>query len=336
MIRAGVVGLGWWGRHIVRSTRGSELLSVVKVVDQSPAQADFAQEHGLPFGAALVELTANPDIDAVILCTPHSLHAGQVLQVAGAGKHVFCEKPLALTQADAARSLAACQAAGVVLGVGHERRFEPAYAEVKRLVREGSLGTIMHAEANFSHDKLAGLPESDWRMSATDAPAGAMTAMGIHLTDAFIDLLGPVAEVYASTTSRVAYPRTGDVLSAHLRFTSGATAYLNAILVTPTYIGLTAFGSKAWVEVRNHTHPDTPGPTTLTLQRNDGSREVREYAWTDTVRANLEAFARAVEGTEPYPITDEQKLGNIATLEAICRSAETGRPTAVAHTAPAP
>ena len=126
------------------------------------------------------------------------------------------------------------------------------------------------------------------------------------------------------------------MLSAHLRFTSGATAYLNAILVTPTYIGLTAFGSKAWVEVRNHTHPDTPGPTTLTLQRNDGSREVREYAWTDTVRANLEAFARAVEGTEPYPITDEQKLGNIATLEAICRSAETGRPTAVAHTAPAP
>jgi predicted dehydrogenase len=314
--------------------RGSELLSIAKVVDRNPAQAAFAEEQGLPFGATLAELTSDPGLDAVILCTPHSLHAGQVLEVAGAGKHVFCEKPLALTEADAARSIAACRAAGVVLGVGHERRFEPAYLEVKRLVREGALGTIMHAEANFSHDKLANLPESDWRMSGKDAPAGAMTAMGIHLTDAFIDLLGPVTEAFAATTSRVAYPNTGDVLSAHLRFAGGATAYLNAILVTPTYIGLTVFGSKAWVDVRNHTHPDTPGPTTLTLQRNDGSRDVREYAWTDTVRANLEAFARAIEGAEAYPFTDEQKLGNVATLEAICRSAATGQPVAIARERP--
>jgi predicted dehydrogenase len=329
MIRAGVVGLGWWGRHIVKSMRDSGLLSIVKVVDQNPAQAEFAREQGLPFGTALTELASDPNLDAVILCTPHSLHTEQVLQAAGAGKHVFCEKPLALTQADAARSLAACRAAGVVLGVGHERRFEPAYREVKRLVRAGALGTIMHAEANFSHDKLANLPESDWRMSAKDAPAGAMTAMGIHLTDSFIDLLGPVTEVYASTTSRVAYPKTGDVISAHLRFAGGATAYLNAILVTPTYIGLTVFGSEAWVEVRNHTHPDTPGPTTLTLQRSDGSREVRDYDWVNTVRANLEAFARAIEGGEAYPFTDEQKLGNVATLDAICRSAATGQPVAV-------
>jgi predicted dehydrogenase len=100
--------------------------------------------------------------------------------------------------------------------------------------------------------------------------------------------------------------------------------------VTPTYIGLTVFGSEAWVEVRNRTHPDTPGPTSLTLQYSDGTRETRDYDWMDTVRANLEAFARAITGSEANPFTDGEKLGNVAALEAICRSAATGQPVAVA------
>jgi predicted dehydrogenase len=75
------------------------------------------------------------------------------------------------------------------------------------------------------------------------------------------------------------------------------------------------------VEVRNETHPDTSGPSTLTLQHGDGRREERTYAWVDTVRVNIETFARAVAGGPPYPFTDAQKIGNIAVLEAICRSA---------------
>jgi predicted dehydrogenase len=252
-----------------------------------------------------------------------------VLAAARAGKHVFCEKPLALTRADAERSVAACRNAGVVLGVGHERRFEPAMLEVSRLIRSGELGAIMHIEANFSHDKLANVPEGDWRTSPKDAPAAGMTAMGIHLTDAFIHMLGRIGEVYAATTSRVAYKDNGDVISVHLRFASGATGYLNAILVTPLYIGMRVFGSEAWVEARNTTHPDTPGPTHLTLRRRDGSLDARTYEWTDTVRENLELFARACEGSTVYPFSDEEKIANIATLEAICRSAATRRPVRV-------
>ena len=330
MIRAAVAGLGWWGKHIVRRMKGSDALAVTMAVEANPAHAGFAAEHGLSFTTDLSEALRDPKIDAVILCTPHSLHTAQVLAAAEARKHVFCEKPLALARADAERSVEACRTAGVVLGIGHERRFEPALAHVRRLVREGALGTVMHAEANFPHDKLANVPPGDWRASPKDAPAAGMTAMGIHLTDLFVELFGPASEAYAATTSRVAYPDNGDVISVHLRFKSGPTAYLNAILVTPLYLRFTVFGSEAWVEVVNETHPDTPGPATLTLQHRDGRRESVCYEWTDAVRANLEAFARAAEGKADYPFTDAQKIANIAALEAICRSAAENVPVRIA------
>ncbi|MCS0496295.1 Gfo/Idh/MocA family oxidoreductase [Ancylobacter sp. MQZ15Z-1] len=329
MIRAAIVGLGWWGKHMIRRMADSDGLRIVVALDTSPAQEAFAAEHGVRFTTDWDEVLGDPAIDAVILCTPHSLHTAQVERVAKAGKHVFCEKPLALSRADAEHSVAVCRAAGVKLGIGHERRYEPAMMEIKRLVQSGALGTISHVEANFSHDKLAAVPKTDWRASPVDAPAAGMTAMGIHLTDAFLDIFGPIREVYAITASRASERANGDVVSVHTRFASGATGYLNAILVTPLYIGITVFGTEAWVEARNHTHPDTPGPTTLTIQHKDGRREVTEYEWTDTVRANLEAFARGIETGAPYVFTDEQKVDNIAVLEAICRSVATNAPVPV-------
>jgi predicted dehydrogenase len=330
MIRAAVAGLGWWGKHMVRRMKDSEALRIVAAIETNPAQESFAAEHGLRFTTNFSDVLSDREIDAVILCTPHSMHTEQVLAVAGARKHVFCEKPLALTRADAERSVKACRDAGVMLGIGHERRYEPAIQEVRRLVGKGAPGTIMHVEAHFSHDKLAGVPEGDWRASPKDAPAAGMTAMGIHLTDLFAYLFGPISEVFAATTSRVAYKATGDVISAHLRFASGATGYFNAILVTPHYLNLVVFGSEAWVEVINHTHPDTPGPVTLTVQHRDGRRESRDYEWTDTVRANLESFARAAEGKGDYIFTDAQKIGNVAVLEAVTRSVATNAPVPVA------
>lgn len=330
MIRAAVAGLGWWGKHIVRRLAGSQVVQITTAVETNPALAIFAQERGLKFRSSLDEIYYDRRIDAVILATPHSMHTAQVLAAAAAGKHVFCEKPLALTRADAERSVAACRDAGVILGIGHERRYEPGMVELARLVRDGALGTTMHVEADFSHDKLANVPPGDWRTAPKDAPAAGMTAMGIHLTDAFVNLFGPIAEVFAMTASRVAYPDNGDVLSVQLRFASGATGHLNAILVTPLYITFTVFGSSAWAELRNHTHPDTPGPSTLTVQHRDGRRDTRNLEWTDTVRANIEAFGRAALGMGVYPFTDAEKIGNIAALEAICRSAASGAPVKIA------
>jgi predicted dehydrogenase len=204
LIKAAIVGLGWWGKHIVRRLGTSDSLKIVRGIDVRHAGVgDFAREHGLPLSNDLQDALDDPGIQAIILATPHSLHEEQVLRVAGAGKHVFCEKPLALSKASAERAIVACEQAGVVLGIGHERRYEPALREIKRLIDSGELGTIMHVEANFSHDILPHVDPHDWRASPVDVPAAGMTAMGIHLTDTCISMLGAVDRVFAQTANRL-------------------------------------------------------------------------------------------------------------------------------------
>jgi predicted dehydrogenase len=331
MLNAAIVGLGWWGRTIIGRMQNSQKLKIVRAVDVAAERhADFISGHGIELSSRYEDALADPGVDCVILCTPNSLHTAQVAEAAKAGKHVFCEKPLALTRAEAEQSVAVCREADVLLGIGHERRFESGMQEIRRLVRSGELGTIIHAEANFSHDKLVGVPQDDWRRSAAESPAAGMTAMGIHLSDAYVSLFGPAVDVYASTGNRVLQSQNGDVVSALIRFESGVTAYLNAVLVTPLYLRFTVFGSKAWAELRNDTHPDTPGPSTLVVQVTGEEPRVTRFEWNDTVRSNLELFADAVEGRAEYPFTDAEKIGNIAVLEAIARSAGTGRAERVA------
>ncbi len=328
MIDAAIVGLGWWGRHIIGSLHDrSDKLRIVLGVDQRADALDALPEAQRPtLVTSLDEALANPDIDAVILATPHSLHEKQIVRCAASGKHVFSEKPLTLNKAGAKRALDACEAAGVVLGVGHMRRFEPALVEIKRLVETGELGTLMHVESNFSHDLLANVDADDWRASESESPIPALSAMAIHLTDAYLHLFGPINEVFALSTQRCGNWGSGDVLTVQFRFESGMTGSLSTILVTPLYMRFQVFGSDAWAEALSDVHPGKKGVTRLTLAQTGQERQVQELHSIDTVRANLEAFADAVDGRAPYPFTRAEKLGNVAVMEAIIESARTGQP----------
>jgi predicted dehydrogenase len=326
MIQVGVVGLGWWGRHILKSIQArSTELTVIAAADPQAFSLDTVDaELRVPISASLDDLLNNADIDAIILATPHSLHEEQIIRVAEAGKHVFCEKPLALTKDSAERAINACEKADVILGVGHMRRFEPALLEIKRLVDSGELGTLMHVEANFSHDLLADVDPADWRASETESPIPALSAMAIHLTDAYLHLFGPISEVFANSASRLSRWGSGDTLSVQFHFESGMTGSLSTILATPMYIRFQVFGSKAWVEARSDVHPGQDGITTLTVARSGEAKQVFELQYEDTVVRNLEAFAMAVEKRAPYPFTRAEKLGNVAVMEAIVKSAGSG------------
>ena len=328
MIKAAIVGLGWWGQHIVSTLQNkSEKLEFVRAVDIDLKEKNkFAKENGLLLSTDFEETLNDDNIDAIVLATPHSYHENQIINSAKAGKHVFCEKPLALTKRSAERSINACESAGVILGVGHERRFEPAMIEIRRMIKTGELGKIMHVESNFSHDKLANLPPDNWRVSPKESPAAAMTATGIHLTDAYLNMFGPIKEVYAQTARRNDANKNGDVLSFQVRFQNGATGFFNSVLETPLYLRYCVFGSDAWVEARDYHHPSEVGSTYFSVCREEGEVQSTTYAWEDTVRLNFDAFAEACLGGAPYPFTTEEKLQNIAVFEAICMSAESGKP----------
>ncbi len=325
MLNVAVVGYGWWGQHIARRMAAHPDFNLVRVVDPDAAAQARITEAGLTPAGSYADALRD-DVQAVILTSPNDQHDGQIAQAVAASKHVFCEKPLSLTAAGARESVRLCQEAGLVLGIGHERRFEPAILALRGMLDRGELGTIMHSELAFSHDKLIHLPAGSWRTSKAMAPAAGMTQMGIHLTDLLISFFGKVRTVHALTASRSLGWETGDVVTVQLQFEAGMTATLQSILHTPHFIRTHVFGSDMWVEIRNATHPDTPGgKSTMERYRSIDDTQTQVFDWSDTVTANLEAFAAAIAGTAPYPYSAFELVHNIEVLEAIVRSADEDR-----------
>ncbi|MEM0908104.1 MAG: Gfo/Idh/MocA family oxidoreductase [Pseudomonadota bacterium] len=330
-----IAGYGWWGKHMAARLTHHETIAVAGIVEPRADLQDAVRQAGHTAYGTLDEVLALNTVDAVVLTTPNLLHEEQVVACAKAGKPVLCEKPLALTAASARRAVAAVEDAGVPLAIGHERRFEPAMLALKNAIDAGELGTIMHAEAAFSHDKLIHVPKGDWRTSKTVCPAAGMTAMGIHLTDLLISFFGRVETVQAMTANRILGWETGDVVTVQLGFEAGMTATLSAVLYTPHFIRMHVFGHAAWVEVRNASHPDTPGgKVTSVTAHSNAPHQSTVFEWDDAVMRNLEAFRASVKGEAHYPFTHEELIHNIEVLEAITRSAEDRRTVHIAELAP--
>jgi predicted dehydrogenase len=319
-----VCGLGWWGRVIVPLAKSSAKLKVVRVVDPDPAAADFASSRKIPLSRDYDEALRDPQVQAVVLCTPHTLHTGQIVKAAHAGKHVFCEKPLSLSRSEVLRAVDAINRHKLTLAVGHEKRFEPPIQEALRIVKSGELGAPLQIEANFVQDKFLSLPADNWRLSAKEAPAGPMTATGIHLLDLSVGVFGPAQRVFASVRQLASQLTNGDTLAILVDFGKGH-ALLNACLATPFDGRFAVYCSKGWVEVRDKAHPEKPEGWTLTVVPRGKDKTVREYPPAKAVLANLEAFADAAGGGRPYPVPQEQMIANVSALEAIFRSAASGK-----------
>jgi predicted dehydrogenase len=247
------------------------------------------------------------------------------VSAAKAKKHVFCEKPLSLSRADVLKAVAACNENRVALAVGHEKRFEPPIQELMRMLRAGELGTPLQIEANFVQDKFLSLAPDNWRLSPREAPAGPMTATGIHLLDLSVGVMGAAERVFASVRTLGSNLKNGDTLGILVNFRSGGNALLSAVLATPFDGRFALYGSKGWAEVRDKAHPEAPRGWSLTTHLRGQERETREYPPAKAVLANLEAFADAAAGAAPYPVPQAQMIANVSALEAIFRSAESGR-----------
>ena len=319
MLHVAIVGLGRWGQRLVDAVRdpASAKLRFTHAAARSPDKVrEYCSVRGIALHADLAQILADPGVDAVALATPHSQHAAQVELAAAAGKHVFVEKPFTLDAASARAAARACREAGVVLALGHNRRFLPAFAEMKRLIAAGHLGEILHLEGNFSGNFGLGYSPGAWRATRAESPAGGMTAMGIHIIDAFIAFAGPIASVRCESQRRVLQVELDDTTSVFARFAGGATGCLSTLTATGRIFRLQVFGTRGWAHLLDH--------RTLEIGDIDGKVRRVEFAPADIERAELEAFADAVAGTGVYPVPVEEAVHGVAVLEAAVRSAASG------------
>jgi predicted dehydrogenase len=322
MLNVAMVGLGRWGQTILGSVQGkSGRLRVVHGVSKEPdVAAPLAVRYGFRLSTDLKDALADPEVQAVLLATPHSLHVEQVRMAAAAGKPVWCEKPLALTRAEAARAIAAVQAAAVPLATGNNKRCFASMRELERVLRSGELGEIMHVEGHFSNEHSTRV-SGGWRDDPAESPGAGMTGAGLHVLDAFVNLGGPISSVHARCVSRKAPPDPRDAVAGLAEFKSGATGLFATVRAAPMFWRIHVFGTLGSAEAR--------GEDDLVVAKIGGETQHRSFEHVDSLRVLLERFADAVEGKAPFPVTPSQMLDVIGAFEAVLMSMKEGRAVSV-------
>lgn len=315
-VRAAIIGLGRWGQNLVaaNAANSSSGLLFSHAATRSPKKAGtFCAEHSLRLMSGYEEVLASADVDAVVLATPHSQHADQICMAAKAGKHVFVEKPLALDLCEAEQAVLAARASGIKLCAGFNRRFLPAFQDLQTAIEEGVLGQPLHVEGAFSGSFGYQYTNEMWRGDVSENPAGGMAAMGIHILDAMIALLGPVRRVSAISRHVAVPSQLNDVTSVALDFVSGATGSLSTLMSTGSFWRLHLFGSKGWGQM--------PDQTRLTMSDLAGKQIENRYDSNDSLALELDAFAHSIRHGAQYPVTHAQALAGVAAMESISISA---------------
>jgi predicted dehydrogenase len=335
MIDAAIVGLGWWGKTLVESVQGtSGAIRFVAGASRtvSPELKTFADAQKLRLHESYDAVLADPSVQAVVLATPHSLHAQEVAAAAAAGKHVFCEKPFALTKRDAEAAADATRKAGVTLGLGYNRRFHPEMTKLRARIRSGALGTVLHVEATMTFPNALALKATQWRAHRDETPCGGLTPMGVHAIDGMIDLCGPIDHVYCQSFRRVVEVDSDDTTSMLFRMKDGMSGYLGTMTATGPGFSFQVFGSNGSVRLEGMTHVAGASSEerrtrlfgTCKFQPMKGEAEVWEAERLDVTKASLEAFAQAAAGGPAFPIPIDQMIHGAAVTEAVVRSAATG------------
>lgn len=315
-VNIATLGSGWFAGIL---TKAAATTGMSPVANWSPTQRSreaFALEHGLRPSASLEALLGDAGIDAILITTPHTTHDDLILAVAQAGKHVFVEKPMTLTADGARAAAAAANDAGVVLQVGHNRRRQPAMRVLRRLVESGEIGRILQADAYLSVPFRA--HTSAWRLDPAEAPAGGMTALGVHHVDTLAYLLGRPRRVMAMSVPGAARTGIDEATAVVMEHETGAISTLG-----------TSFFSTADATVRLH------GDQGAAWTTEDGRRMFRQLASqpaaeeigvevADTIAVEFADFERCIRtGTQPETGAGEGIV--VATvLEAIVRSARDG------------
>jgi len=322
-----LIGTGAWGRRLAAAVRRTSGVRLVCCFSRDESRRlVFAQEFGCAAAPSFDAAIDRGDIEGVLLVTPNYVHGEQAVACAARRKHVFVEKPIADALSDGQAMAAACQAAGVTLMVGHGLRRLGAARRVRQLLEEGTLGTLVLAEANFS---LPGtLTPDTWRAYRRTCPGGPLMQLGVHHADTLQYWLGPVTRVYGSFARLATPAEIDDVAVAGLDFASGARGVLTSSYVSPQTYFLRLYGTTAVLEYRTDMSvwpaaEKMDGATTLSLLMRTGPVMV-EFEPRDVLVEELEEFARCVRGGAKPETGAAEALAALRVVRGAIESHERG------------
>lgn len=294
---------------------------LVAVVSRDRSRADaFAKKHNAAHAYTdYAEMLNNPEVDVVLITTPNALHAEQAIAAARAGKHVLCDKPLALSAADAERVIQACRQAGVRVGINFQIRHQACFEETKRLIDADEIGKVLVVQLEAS---AGAAPLGGWRTDPALAGLGAVNNIAVHAYDLLRYLLSSeVTEVTAMfDTGRTGQLET--LAMTLLRFENGTMAYVNGNQRTPNYqADIDIYGTRGRIVGDHLTRPWLEGELRVLTERGE---TVTPYSNKDAYQRTVEAFSNAVlHNREPHA-SGLDGLRSVQLTEAIARSARDG------------
>jgi predicted dehydrogenase len=314
------IGLGWWGNVLADAASASGKSQVVACYARTPATRDaFAAKHDCRPAETLTEIWEDPAIEGVLIATPHSVRQDLLIQAASAGKHIFVEKPLALTGREARAGAEAARDAGVVLQVGHNKRRQTANRRLHEMLGSGELGQPQHIEANISVPVAFKPDLPEWRKNPEQLPAGGMTPLGVHHVDTIQYLGGPIRSVWAVSKNIYGALEVNDATAMLFELDSGPIAYLVTLLATAGVNTVTVYGSErvAWSE--------EDGTRLFVQKRGEPSRTEIPVTPIDTVADEMGEFADCIRTGGQPETGPEAAIPVVDILEAIIESIATRR-----------
>lgn len=334
-LRFAILGLGNIAPVHAAAIRVAPDCALTAVASRDPERGRaFTAEHGGAWHADYREVLARADVDVVTIAAPHNWHAPMTLAAAAAGKHVWCEKPMARTAAECDAMLAACEQAGVMLGVVFQSRFDPLSRRLKAILDSGQLGKIMWASAStLWHRDEAYYAARPWRQTWAESGGGVLINQAVHAIDLLLWLRGLPAQVTAQIGTLAHAVEVEDAALAILNYPDGGLGLIQA--TTAAFPGyperLEFFGANGSAVLHKgegrlewrRREPDEAGVEQAEVS-SGAARPMDITAAAHT--AQLCDFVSAIRERRPPLVDGREGRRSLALLDAIYESARTRQP----------
>lgn len=320
-LRVALVGLGNWSVMHENALKKTQLLQLVTCYTRTQDKAKkFAKENNCDYEVNYENVLKRKDVDAVILCTPHTTHPEMAIQAANSGKHLLIEKPLANSVAECRRMISSFEKAGLTMSVCHDRRWWEPVRKMKQIITRGDAGRLILGESNYFNPSGFGITRDKWRWYKSESPGGPLAYLGIHMIDTLRFLFDPsVLEVDAMLYKMGISAEIDDIALLRLRFANGTYGISAVALTIPRGTYMNVFGTSM----------------NLFLVENIGlysqklgseSRDKIDFAEVDPIQREQEDFALSISENRKPEVDGYEGMANVAVIEAAIKSSKERRP----------